>query len=117
VGITTDPEKPKAVREWPTVKNKHEIRSFLGLRTYFRQFISDFANIAKPLTRRTEGKQAFKWTPAREAAFQALREAPCTAPILVYPKPRERFLVNRLEECYHRYRTDRSELYLITVRR
>jgi hypothetical protein len=30
-GISTDPEKLEVVREWPTLKNKHEIRSFLGL--------------------------------------------------------------------------------------
>jgi hypothetical protein len=57
-GISTDNEKLKAVREWPTPKNKHEIGSFLGLCTYYRRFISSFANIAKPLTRLTEEKQA-----------------------------------------------------------
>jgi hypothetical protein len=58
-GISTDPEKLKAVREWPTPKDKHEIRSFLGLCTYYRRFIPGFANIAKPLTKLTEEKQAF----------------------------------------------------------
>jgi hypothetical protein len=38
-GITTDPEKLKAMQEWPTPKNKHEIRNFLGLCMYYRQFI------------------------------------------------------------------------------
>jgi hypothetical protein len=61
-GITTDPEKLKAVREWPTPRNKHEIGSFLGLCTYYRPFISGFANIAKPLTKLTEEKRAFQWT-------------------------------------------------------
>jgi hypothetical protein len=35
-GLTTDPEKLKAVKEWPTPKNKHDIRSFLGLCTYYK---------------------------------------------------------------------------------
>jgi hypothetical protein len=48
--ITTDPEKLRALQEWPTPKNKHEIRSFLGLCTYYRQFISGFTNVAKPPT-------------------------------------------------------------------
>jgi hypothetical protein len=61
-GITTDPEKLKAVRKWLTQKNKHEIRSFLGICTYFRRFISSFTNIVKPLTKLTEEKQAFQWT-------------------------------------------------------
>jgi hypothetical protein len=72
-GITSDPGKLKAVREWPT-PNKHEIRSFLGLRTYYRRFISGLTNIAKPLSNLTEEKHAFQWTSEIEAAFQTLNK-------------------------------------------
>jgi hypothetical protein len=92
-GITTDPEKLRAVREWPTPKNRHEIRSFLGLCTYYRRFISGFPSIAKPLTKLTEENQAFRWTPEVEAAFQTLKGALCAAPILAYPQPGKRFIV------------------------
>jgi hypothetical protein len=92
-GITTDPEKLKAVKEWPTPKNKHEISSFLGLLIYYRRFISIFSNIAKPLTKLIE-KQAFQWTPEVEAAFQTLKKALCTAPILVYPQQGEWFVAD-----------------------
>jgi hypothetical protein len=51
------------------MKNKHEIRSFLGLCTYYRRFISGFVNVVKPLTRFMEEKQAFQWTPDSEAAL------------------------------------------------
>jgi hypothetical protein len=54
--ITTDPEKLKAMQEWPNPKNRHEIRSCLGLCTYYRRFIPSFPNIAKPLTKLTEQK-------------------------------------------------------------
>jgi hypothetical protein len=50
--IITNPEKLKAVWEWLTTKNKHEIRSFLGLCTCHRWFIPCFANVAKPTHRR-----------------------------------------------------------------
>jgi hypothetical protein len=83
-GITTDPEKLKAVHEWPTPKNKHEVRGFLGLCTHYRLFIFGFTNIAKPLTKLTEQKQFFQWTP----------EALCAAPILAYPRPDERYIVD-----------------------
>jgi hypothetical protein len=83
--ISTDPEKLKAMQEWRTPKNKLEIRSFVGLCTYYRRFISSFANIAKLLTRLTEQKQTFQWTPEMDAAFQTLKGALCAAPILVYP--------------------------------
>jgi hypothetical protein len=93
-GITTNPEKLKAVREWPTPKNKHEIRNLLGLCTYYRRFISGFADIAKPLTKLTEQKQSFQWTPEAKAAFQMLMGALCGALVLAYPKPGERFIVD-----------------------
>jgi hypothetical protein len=81
-GITTDIEKLKAVCEWSTQKNKHRIRSFLGLSTYCGRFTSGFANVAKPLTKFTEWKQAFQWTPEVEAAFETIKETLCTVPIL-----------------------------------
>jgi hypothetical protein len=55
-GISTDPKNLKAMQEWSTLKNKHEIRSFLGLCTYYRRFISGFANVVKPLAKLTEAK-------------------------------------------------------------
>jgi hypothetical protein len=63
--ITTDTEKLKAIWEWPTPTNKHKIRSFLGLCTYYRQFISAFVNIVKALTKLTEEKEVLQWTPAK----------------------------------------------------
>jgi hypothetical protein len=93
-GISTDPEKLEAVREWPTPENKHEIRSFLCPSTYYRRFIPGFANIAKPLTKLTGQKQPFHWTTKVETAFQTLKEALCTALILAYPQPGHRFIVD-----------------------
>jgi hypothetical protein len=92
--ITTDPEKLKAMWEWPTPKNKHDIRSFLGLCTYYRQLISGFANIVKPPAKFTEEKQAFQWTPKVEGTLQTLKEALSTAPILAHLQPREMFVVD-----------------------
>jgi hypothetical protein len=47
--ITTEPERPRVVPEWPTRMNKHEIRSFLGLFTYYVRSIFGFAKVANPL--------------------------------------------------------------------
>ena len=81
-GVTTDPEKLEAVKSWPRPNDK-QLRSFLGLCTYYRRFISGFADIAKPLTKLTEEKQTYEWSTDAETAFQAL-EALCTAPVLGY---------------------------------
>jgi hypothetical protein len=114
-GITTNPEKLRAKWEWLTSMNKHKISSFLGLCMNYRWFISGFVNIAKLLTKCMKEKQAFQWTPEVEATFQTLKEALCTAPILAYQQPRERFVVDTdtsnigLEERYHKYRTDKDK--------
>jgi hypothetical protein len=52
------------------------------------------ANIKKPLVILTQGKQAFQSTPEVEAAFQTLKEVLCTATILAYLQPRERFVTD-----------------------
>jgi hypothetical protein len=93
-GTTTDHEKLKSVREWPTPKNKIKIRSFLGLGAYFRRSISCFANIAKPLTKLMEEKQAFQWTSEAEAVFRTPNEVLCAASIRSCPQPGERRIVS-----------------------
>jgi hypothetical protein len=59
-GISTNPEKLKIVREWPTSKNKHDIRRFMGLCTYYRQFISCLRiaiDVAGPFPRSDQGSR------------------------------------------------------------
>ncbi|GFX07346.1 retrovirus-related Pol polyprotein from transposon TNT 1-94 [Trichonephila clavipes] len=53
-GFRTDPEKVSAVKNWKRPENLRELRSFLGLCTYYRKFVKGFSNIARPLHRLTE---------------------------------------------------------------
>jgi hypothetical protein len=48
-GVEADPEKVSKVKDWPTIKNSEDIRSFLGFVGYYRKFIKNFAKIARPL--------------------------------------------------------------------
>jgi hypothetical protein len=70
-----------------------EVRSFLGLASYYQRFVQDFSSIAKLMTRHTEKGVPFIWTNACEASFHTPKEKLVNAPILVLPGSGKRFMV------------------------
>ncbi|CAK1590660.1 unnamed protein product [Parnassius mnemosyne] len=93
-GIRTDPEKIAAVKEWPVPKDKTQVRPFLGLCSYYRRFVKNFADIAKPLHKLTEEKRQFCWDESCDIAFQELKNRLCKTPILGYPDAGKEFIVD-----------------------
>ncbi|GFW13804.1 hypothetical protein TNCV_1670201 [Trichonephila clavipes] len=93
-GVRTDPEKVSAVKNWKRPENLRELRSFLGLCTYYRKFVKGFSNIARPLYKLTESKQKFQWTKECEDSFLQLKEALTSSPILIYPQPDKPFILD-----------------------
>ena len=59
-GVSTDPLKVEKVGHWPTPTSTQEVQQFLGLASYYRKFIQNFASIARPLQRLTEHGRSFK---------------------------------------------------------
>lgn len=86
-GIKPDPEKTAAVVEWKTPTNKKHVRQFVGLCSYYRKFIPHFATIANPLHKiqSNHRKVVFVWNEEQQVAFDTLKKALTSAPILVSP--------------------------------
>ena len=69
----------------PAPTTPKEIKQFLGLVSYWRKFISRFADIARPMTNLTKQDVRFEWTIQCQASFEMLKETLITSPILKYP--------------------------------
>lgn len=93
-GIGTDLDKIKTVRYWPVPISSKQVRSFLGLCSYYRRFVHDFAKIARPLHKLCDKGAAFIWDDVCQTAFDTLKEALTTSPILAYPEQGSGFILD-----------------------
>ncbi|KAI3775134.1 hypothetical protein L1987_49703 [Smallanthus sonchifolius] len=92
-GITVDPSKIVAVKDWLSPKKPSKIRSFLGLVGYYRWFIENFSRIALPMTKLMRKETKFVWGSEQESVFQLLKEKFTKAPVLSLPDETEDFVV------------------------
>ncbi|GFX28125.1 hypothetical protein TNCV_424521 [Trichonephila clavipes] len=93
-GVRTDPDKISAVKDWNCPTDAHQLRSFLGLCTYYRKFVKNFSTIDRPLHKLAEAKQKFIWTVDCNNAFNKLKDALTSAPILAYPEIEKQFILD-----------------------
>ena len=108
-GVSPNPEKVAKIKDWPTPKTPKEVHSFVGLASYYRRFIPNFAKWAGPLhalivpasfkqkIHRGEMKKSdlpeFQWTPACQEGFDQLKKAVMEAPVLAYPDYSKPFIL------------------------
>jgi len=85
-GIEVQPEKTEVVSNWPVPANLSELRSFLGLASYYRRFINSFSIIAAPLFLLMRKGQHFCWNDEQQEAFDELKRRLTTAPVLASPR-------------------------------
>ena len=92
-GIEPLPETCESVKDFPRPSTVREVRSFIGLTSYYRRFIPQFSRKSKPLTDLTRRDVAFIWDDKCETAFRTLKEALTSPPILAYPKYQDPYIL------------------------
>ena len=93
-GLACDPAKISAVRNWHASDKVKAVRQFVGFVGYYRRFVEDFAELAKPLVALTRKGAPFVWTDRQQAAFEALKACLISAPILGFPTEDGHFLLD-----------------------
>lgn len=92
-GIRPGKDKISAVERFPVPSNVHEVRQFIGLASYFRKFIRNFASIARPLTDLTRKGVSWCWDTHQQKSFVELKEALVQRPVLgIYDPKNETYL-------------------------
>ena len=92
-GISMDQKKVVAIQEWQPPTRVRDVQSFLGFANFYRRFIKGFSSIAQPLVALTRKDKPFRWTPVEQTAFESLKTAFMSAPILLHPDPTKPFIV------------------------
>jgi hypothetical protein len=93
-GIAPDPEKVEAIMSWRKPRNVTEVRSFMGLCSYYRSHVPQFAELAQPFHALTKKHAVFRWTDSQEHAFQRLMESLMSAPLLCAPSDEGGFVLD-----------------------
>ena len=88
-----DPTKLSGIAEWPIPAKVKDVQSFLGFTNYYRRFIGDYSNIARPLIDLTKKNQEWKWSSSCQKAFDQLKEEFSKQPMLLLPDLNKPFAI------------------------
>lgn len=84
-GVAPDPEKTKAILNFPVPKDANETKRFVAFANYYRKHIANFADIASPLNFLSKKGVPFRWDSRCQQAFEGLKQALMNPPVLQYP--------------------------------
>ncbi|GBG61704.1 hypothetical protein CBR_g23219 [Chara braunii] len=92
-GLAPEAAKIAAIQEWPHPQTVRDVRSFMGLASYYRKFVRNFSAVAAPLTNLTKKDTPFLWSLHCQLAFTRLKKALTRAPVLKLPDPTLPFIL------------------------
>jgi hypothetical protein len=96
VGHGTVQAKVEMIQNFPRPETKKQVRGWLGLTGYYRKYVPNYSDIASSLTDLTKGKTKqckVKWSDECENAFQTLKRALMSKPVLILPDFNQQFIV------------------------
>ncbi|GBG64356.1 hypothetical protein CBR_g41556 [Chara braunii] len=92
-GIRPEDAKVASIRDWPRPQTVTEVRSFLGMCGYYRNFVKKYSTVASPLTDLTRLDTPWDWSDECEAAFKRLKHALMNHKVLMVADPQKPFIV------------------------
>lgn len=93
-GISVNPDKVSAMVNYPSPKNVRDVRRLLGMATWYSRFIPNFATVSAPITELLKkSKMKFVWSEKAESAFNILKTALISAPVLATPDFSQPFIL------------------------
>jgi len=112
--------RPLPLRIGQDLQTYMKFAHFCGLASYYRTFVPDFANIARPLHDLTRKNATFEWSNACETSFTELKRLLTSPPILCTPRDEGTYILDTDASdyavwCFNRNRTVRCELLLMRV--
>lgn len=84
-GLQVDPGKTAPIREYPAPRTLKQVRRFVGMTSWYRKFIENFASLMEPISRLLKTKQHWEWGCEQQTAFEAVKDRLMQAPILMRP--------------------------------
>lgn len=82
--LRVDPDKVRAISEFPSPKSVRQLRRFLGMAGWYRRFIDDYATVTYPLTELLTKRRNFEWSSKAQSALELLKRKLTSAPVLVH---------------------------------